>query len=99
MVEEDAMQKLFPYLPSEVSRRSLLKAVIGVGAVPVVGAAFALTPANAQTKVPKSVVQYRDKPNGKQRCDNCALFQPPNACRSVKGVISPRGWCTLWVKR
>ena len=93
------MSKFLPFLSVKFSRRTLLKSLMGVGALSMFGATLASKSARAQTKVPKSVVQYRDRPNGNQRCDNCALFLPPNACKNVEGVISPRGWCSIWVKR
>jgi len=53
----------------------------------------------AQTKVPQKTVSYQDKPKGNQRCDGCANFQPPNACKMVEGDISPQGWCSLFRKK
>ena len=35
-------------------------------------------------------------PKGKQRCDNCRVWDPPNHCLSVDGEISPSGWCLIW---
>jgi len=53
----------------------------------------------AQTKVPQKTVSYQDKPKGNQRCDGCANFQPPNACKMVEEDISPQGWCSLFRKK
>jgi hypothetical protein len=53
----------------------------------------------AQSKATKSSVSYQASPKGDQRCSNCALFQAPNACQNVEGVISPSGWCSIWVKK
>jgi hypothetical protein len=33
-------------------------------------------------------VAYQNMPKGNQQCDNCGLFQPPNACKTVDGTVS-----------
>jgi hypothetical protein len=79
----------------EMSRRRLLKiAIRSAGAATVVG--FAAADASAANKVPKQAVAYRDSPNGNQRCDNCAVFEPPNACQLVAGTVKPNGWCRIY---
>lgn len=50
-------------------------------------------------KVSQASVQYQDQPHGAQKCANCIQFIQPNACKVVEGVISPEGWCALWVGR
>lgn len=78
-----------------VSRRRLLRGGAAlVGAVGLAG--IAGKPAEA--KINPSLVAYQATPKGEQRCDNCTLFQAPDACKSVNGAISPVGWCKLWVK-
>jgi hypothetical protein len=52
--------------------------------------------ARAVEKLSKASVAYREKPKGKQRCDNCRVWVPPNACKSVEGDIAPQGWCNIW---
>ena len=37
--------------------------------------------------------QYQDTPNGIYSCGMCTLFERPNACKVVEGVISNDGWC------
>lgn len=80
-----------------VSRRSVLLQ----GAVCAAGAATILTvaaePAVAN-KLQKTAVGYQSKPHGAQKCSNCALFQPPDACKSVAGTISQNGWCRIYRK-
>lgn len=49
-------------------------------------------------KVAPALIGYQSTPKGNQRCDNCRLWQPPAACRSVSGPISPRGWCNIYAK-
>jgi len=81
-----------------LSRRSILTAagwMVGASAV----AAVTAIGANAQAKVAQSAVAYQDSPKGAQQCDNCALFQAPNACKTVTGEISPRGWCKIYAKK
>lgn len=85
---------------ARLSRRSLLTcAMYAVGTVPIAGITLSSQPAVAQAKMPKSAVAYQDRPKGDQDCANCSLFQPPNACKSVAGDISPKGWCNIWSKK
>jgi hypothetical protein len=91
--------KKFEDVCSEVrSRRAIL-----AGAGWVLGAttlaAITASSAMAQSKVSKSAVSYQDSPKGAQRCDSCALFQAPSACRSVAGEVSPQGWCKIYAKK
>lgn len=82
---------------SSLTRRCLLQtlaSVAGAGAVLELG----MTEAKA-AKMAQKAVAYQDTPNGDKRCDNCNLFQAPNACKSVDGVISPSGYCRIWVKK
>jgi High potential iron-sulfur protein len=92
------MKKLESASSEVLSRRSVL-----VSAGWMVGAATlaAVTASNAiaQSKVSKSAVAYQDTPKGAQRCDNCALFQAPNACKNVAGDVSPAGWCKIYAKK
>jgi hypothetical protein len=81
---------------STISRRQVLTVVAGAA-----GAATALigvsTPAHA--KAAQKAVKYQDTPKGEQRCDNCALFEPPSSCKTVDGTISPEGWCMVYAKK
>ncbi len=76
-----------------VSRRTVL--IGAVGAVPL----LALGATGAQAKIAQSSVRYQDSPKDGKECDGCKLFVAPNACKSVDGTISPKGWCALWVKK
>jgi hypothetical protein len=80
---------------SNEGRRSLLKGFAALAGVAV----LSLNKKAAAAKVPQSAVQYQDKPKGEQRCDNCAQWEPPNACKVVEGKIAPEGWCAIWVKK
>jgi hypothetical protein len=55
--------------------------------------------AAAQQKVSQELAKYQATPKDKQRCDGCASFQAPNACKVVEGDISPSGWCQLFVPK
>ncbi|MGD0184511.1 MAG: high-potential iron-sulfur protein [Roseiarcus sp.] len=77
-----------------MSRRTLLH---GVACAVAVGATAER--ALAAGKASQSSVAYQDSPKGGQRCDNCSMFQPPNACKTVDGVVSPSGWCKIYVKK
>lgn len=42
-------------------------------------------------------VQYQTQPNGAHACAACVSFlAASNSCQRVDGLISPRGWCSLW---
>ena len=77
-----------------VSRRSILIAAAGVPPLVFLGA----TDARA-AKLAQKAVRYQDSPKDGKQCDGCNLFVAPNACKSVEGNISPKGWCSLWVKK
>jgi hypothetical protein len=77
-----------------VSRRTILIGAAGAAPLLVLGA----TGAKA-AKLSQAAARYQDSPKGDRQCSGCNLFQPPNACKSVAGTISPSGWCALWVKK
>jgi hypothetical protein len=80
------------------ARRAVLR-----GAALAIGAAAATSlgsnSATAQAKIAKTVVAYQDTPKGEQRCDGCALFEAPNACKTVAGDVAPEGWCRIWQRK
>lgn len=83
----------------ETSRRSLLHgALLATGGVVLGAAALAVggEAAAAATKMSQKKAAYRDTPLGKSRCDNCGLWRPPAACKTVESPISPAGWCNLY---
>ena len=53
----------------------------------------------AQQKLSQGDAKYQTAPKGDQRCEGCANFQPPNACKFDEGHITPNGWCQLFVKK
>jgi secreted PhoX family phosphatase len=83
----------------DLSRRTFCQgaAASALGAVAffVLGA----KPAAAQTKMTQEAASYQNTPKGTQRCDNCALFVSPDACKMVEGKIDPQGWCSVFTPK
>lgn len=80
-----------------ISRRLLLGSITwGTG---LAASAMAAIIAAAQQKVSKVDAKYQDQPKGQQRCEICANFQPPNACKLVDGEIKPNGWCQFFAAK
>lgn len=80
---------------NRVSRRDFLfiTAVTGGAAL---GAGFVPGSAAAASKMSQKAVNYQSAPKGKQRCDNCSLWQPPGSCKLVQDPIAASGWCILY---
>jgi hypothetical protein len=80
------------------SRRSVLRrGVLFAGGAVVAGGILVAAPASA--KISQKGVSYQETPKGAARCDKCSLWQSPAACKSVAGVISASGWCTLYTPK
>jgi hypothetical protein len=88
-------------LNKKISRRTLLKGVVGMTGV-ALATVYTVT---AQGKAFKAAMKYQDKPKGDQECSNCKFFisgktsTANGTCRVVEGSISPTGWCTAYVKK
>ena len=78
-----------------VSRRRFL-GVAAVGGGAMIANGLIGSSAAAAGKMPQKAVNYQSTPKGKQRCDNCSLWQPPSACKLVQGPIAAAGWCILY---
>lgn len=76
-----------------VSRRSLLKAAVGVVSLASLGTA------SAQTKMAPNLVMYQGTPKDGHQCDGCVQWKAPDACLIVEGKISPKGWCAAWAPK
>jgi hypothetical protein len=82
-----------------MNRRDALQNLI---VLPALAGFFATTTTIAQAKGSKSQFKYQDKPNGKEKCSECSLFEPgkntseDGECKVVDGSISPSGWCTAF---
>jgi hypothetical protein len=83
----------------QLSRRSVLRRVAMIAGATMVASVIPGERASAQQKVSKEAMKYQDKPNGDQRCSNCAQFVAPGSCKVVDGTISPDGYCIAWVKK
>lgn len=83
---------------ADVSRRHVLKGttalMAGVAAATIADSAFA-----AKKQRTQADVAYQDFPKGKERCDNCEPFIPPNKCRTVEGIVAAQGWCKIYVAK
>jgi hypothetical protein len=78
----------------QFSRRMLLRGAIrAAGAAAILGS----TANRAAAKISQAAVAYQAQPNGDKRCDKCAQFLAPNACKIIDGTISPQGWCRVFV--
>jgi hypothetical protein len=90
----------FPAAGLETTRRGAMARLAVAGLAGVVGPAFGPARAAAATaKLPQSEIGYQASPKGAARCELCANWQAPNACKVVAGQISPNGWCGLFVRR
>ncbi len=96
---EKSMVESTKICPAALSRRSMLRRI----ALATGGAALvATTVTGTRTAFAKSsqkAVHYQDTPHGTQSCDNCREFEPPSACKVVDGVITPTGWCKVYIKK
>jgi High potential iron-sulfur protein len=80
---------------STFTRRAFLKTASVISSIPLI----VLNATYALAKISQSSVAYQDSPKDGKDCANCALFIEPNACKSVEGVIAPKAWCKIWVKK
>jgi High potential iron-sulfur protein len=85
--------------PNAISRRTVvLRGVVcAAGATALVGPIKSASAAKMPQTSP--AVAYLSTPKDGHQCDGCILFQAPNSCQVVDGVISPSGWCKLWAKK
>ena len=79
------------------SRRDMLRTsmIIAVG---VTGVGVA-TSARADEKIAQELVQYQNQPKDGQKCNMCAQWVEPNACKIVVGNISPNGYCVAYAPK
>ena len=80
---------------NQLGRRSLLRRILAAAGV----SALFHTPyaATAAPKISQRAVAYQDHPEGEKRCERCAQFQAPNACKMVDGTIDPQGYCRIFM--
>jgi High potential iron-sulfur protein len=82
---------------SAPSRRTIL--LRGAAYAAGTAIAFCAVPRANAAKMAQPAAAYQATPKGPQQCDNCLLFQAPNACQIVDGEISPSGWCKFYAKK
>jgi High potential iron-sulfur protein len=80
----------------EISRRGFCKCSATTALSAMVLVTLGPKPAAAKAKMTQKQAAYQGTPKGDQQCDKCKLFQPPSACTSVEGDISPKGWCNIF---
>jgi hypothetical protein len=80
---------------TRLGRRGLLKAVLGGAMAGLMGAGPARA-AKIRRKVSKAQARYQDHPMDVRACAACTLFVAPDACKAVRGKVSPDGWCNLF---
>lgn len=78
-----------------VSRRHFLN-IAAVGASTLAAVGLADSASAAPKKFTQKQAHYQAVPKSGQRCQTCALWQPPTECQQVEGPISPAGWCILY---
>lgn len=44
-------------------------------------------------RVAKSEAHYQTFARQNEHCSLCSMFQAPDSCSAVTGLISPHGWC------
>ena len=84
-----------------ISRRQLFSMAAGAaGGALTTAAAVTATPATAQAAhISQKAAKYQNTAKGEQRCETCALFEPPSSCRVVDGTVVSYGWCVRYIKR
>jgi hypothetical protein len=84
-------------LPQPARRKLLRDASCLAGAVALSSLVAPQSAVAQKKKKTQAQVEYQPGPKGKERCDNCALWVPPNQCTGVEGPIAPEAWCNIWV--
>ncbi len=77
------------------SRRDMLRS----GMMIVAGATVASTARAQDEKIAQELVQYQNEPKDGQKCNMCAQWVDPNACKIVAGKISPNGYCVAYAPK
>jgi hypothetical protein len=81
---------------SGLSRRQFIRTAVVASGGALVAAGLADSATAATKKFTQQQAHYQSVPKNGQRCQNCALFQPPTSCQVVEGPVSPAGWCILY---
>jgi High potential iron-sulfur protein len=78
---------------SGIGRRALLRRAALLASALGVAARASVA---ADEKMTQKDAEYQPTPKDGHACVDCQYFQPPEACKLVKGKISPNGWCSFW---
>jgi hypothetical protein len=83
-----------------ISRRQVLNIAAGAGGASITSTAAMIGTSAAQAaRMSQKAAKYQQTPKGEQRCENCALFEPPSSCKVVDGTVVSYGWCIRYTKR
>ncbi len=77
------------------SRRDMLR----IGVMIVAGVAVASGARAEDEKIAQELVQYQNMPKDGQKCNMCAQWVEPNACKIVAGNINPNGYCVAYAPK
>ena len=78
-----------------VSRRGFLRcSALALGGIGLAGVGAS----EASAKIAPTLIGYQPTPKDGKDCAGCKLFEAPHGCKSVDGLISPSGWCKIWLK-
>ena len=77
------------------SRRDMLR----MGVMIVAGVAVASGARAEDEKIAQELVQYQNMPKDGQKCNMCAQWVEPNACKIVAGNINPNGYCVAYAPK
>ncbi len=82
----------------KLSRSEMIEKLI---VAPIAIGAFAAlcAEADAAATIDQKTAAYVPHPVGGKQCDKCIQFQPPSACKLVKGKISPKGYCKFYTAK
>jgi hypothetical protein len=82
-------------------RRDMLRSgmMIVAGVTAAAGAAGVSSARAQEEKIAQELVQYQDNPKDGQKCNACAQWVEPNACKIVVGKISPNGYCVAYAPK
>lgn len=95
------MRTIWSNTAGGATRRQILgRAAVAAGLAGAAGAGLSAgRAAAAMPKLRKMDIGYQSTPKGNARCELCANWQAPNACKVVVGQISPSGWCSLFMRK
>lgn len=73
--------------------------MLRMGVMIVAGVAVASGARAEDEKIAQELVQYQNMPKDGQKCNMCAQWVEPNACKIVAGNINPNGYCVAYAPK